>query len=92
VLGANGASSILAIHNGLFGVALPPLASVALPIDNGIAGVAPQTTATGGVRQVVFVWDGAQEAVHLTAAIESRWQSNEYTRAEVVERGVALQP
>ena len=52
VLGANGASSILAIHNALFNVSLPPLASVDLAIDNGIAGVVQQTTATSGNYQL----------------------------------------
>lgn len=92
VLGAGGVGSVMTVYNGLFGQTLPPLGSLELRLDNSIPGVVQQSTATGGVRQVVFLWEGDAESMHLTASIESWLQTNLWTRSEVIERGQALQP
>lgn len=93
VLGAGGVGSVMTVYNGLFDQTLPPLGSLELRLDNSIPGVVQQSTTTGpGVRQVVFLWDGDAEAMHLTASIESWLQTNLWTRTEVIEQGSPLQP
>lgn len=93
VLRAVGVGSTMVVYNGLFDQVLPPLGSVDLTIDNTIPGVVQQTAPGGpGVHQVVFIWDGDAEVVNLSASIETSLSFNIYTRAEMIERGVALQP
>lgn len=92
VLGAGGVGSVMTVYNGLFDQTLPPLGSLELRLDNSIPGVVQQSTTGSGVRQVVFLWDGDAEAMHLTASIESWLQTNLWTRSEVIEQGLTLQP
>lgn len=93
VLRAGGVGPTMAVYNGLLDQVLPPLGSIDLTIDNTIPGVFQQTTPGGpSVHQVAFIWDGDAEVVNLSASIETSLSFNIYTRAEMIERGVALQP
>lgn len=93
VVGAGGTGSVMAIYTGLFDQVVPPLGTVDLSIDNNLPGVVQETVPNGpGVRQVAFVWDGDAELVNLTASIETSLSFNIYTRAELLERGVLVQP
>ncbi len=77
VLGPNGAQSVIAIYRGLFNKIVPPLGQVNLNIDRGIPGVVPQTTTSGaGVRNVVVIWGGATNALHLSASITRRFYNS----------------
>ncbi len=93
VVGTGGTNSIMAVYGGLVDVVVPPLGTVDLSIDNGIPGVVPETVfGVPGVRQVAFVWDGDDGILNLTASIETSMFINIYTRAELVEHGVAVEP
>ena len=41
---------------------------------------------------MVFIWDGDPDNVSVSASIGTSLSFNIYTRAEMIERGVALQP
>lgn len=71
VLGPGGLQDVMGVGTALVGTVIEPLGEVRFWIDDGIAGVAPQTSVSAtGVRTAVFSWLGPHDALRLTGKIQ----------------------
>lgn len=70
-LGPDGANELLATHDGLVGVVLPPLGVVDLPVDPArFPGLKPELEiGDRGLASVLVSWSGPKEALRLSAEL-----------------------